>query len=225
MFDLKAKHTLWALLKRDLELETPHFVSRLDRETSGIVLIAKDKASAKACRRQAERRTLHKEYLLLATGTMTGAIHARGWMVPDDRSAVRKKRRFLPMEGPPSFFAAAESAETWFEPLRQCPGMTLVRAVLGSGRTHQIRATLTACGFPLVGDKLYGPDDTLFLRFVDGALTAADRRLLRLPRQALHASRLIFQHPRTNREIVLEAPLPGDMQALLCPPFGPAPPA
>jgi 23S rRNA pseudouridine955/2504/2580 synthase/23S rRNA pseudouridine1911/1915/1917 synthase len=101
--------------------------------------------------------------------------------------------------------------------VRQGGDLTLVRARLGTGRTHQIRATLLALGFPLVGDKVYGRDETLYIRFIEKTLTPEDHRLLRLDRQALHACRLRFQHPLSDAILDLESPMPADLARLLAP--------
>jgi 23S rRNA-/tRNA-specific pseudouridylate synthase len=90
-----------------------------------------------------------------------------------------------------------------------------VEAILHTGRLHQIRATLSSLGYPVVGDKLYGPDPMIFVRFCTEALTDEDRRRLRMPRQALHATELEFQHPSTGERMRFEAPLPSDMAAVL----------
>ncbi len=88
---------------------------------------------------------------------------------------------------------------------------SLVRCGLLTGRQHQIRLHLALLGAPVVGDKLYGPDDTMFARSADGKLTDEDRALLELPRHALHAAKLSLRHPISGEDLVLEAPLPTDM--------------
>ena len=104
---------------------------------------------------------------------------------------------------------AAETASTeLIEESHVPPDMTLVRAVLGTGRQHQVRATLHSLGFPLAGDKLYGPDERLFLKIKSQSLTDADRALLRFKRQALHAAVLEFRHPFTGETIHCESPFP-----------------
>jgi 23S rRNA pseudouridine955/2504/2580 synthase/23S rRNA pseudouridine1911/1915/1917 synthase len=80
---------------------------------------------------------------------------------------------------------------------------------------HQIRATLHSLGFPVVGDKLYGPDPNIFLRFCTDALTESDRILLRIDRQALHASGLAFIHPRTGTRFDIVSPIPPELDQLL----------
>ncbi len=89
----------------------------------------------------------------------------------------------------------------------------LVRCELETGRQHQIRIHLASLGSPIVGDKLYGPDETLFARGADGELTEEDLVLLELPRHALHAARLSLTHPMTGAPLVIEAPLPEDLRA------------
>ena len=82
-----------------------------------------------------------------------------------------------------------------------------------TGRQHQIRAHLLHAGLPMVGDKIYGPDETIFDRFTRHETTDADRAALRLPRHALHAFRLELPHPRSGEPTVLEAPFPEDLRA------------
>jgi 23S rRNA pseudouridine1911/1915/1917 synthase len=84
---------------------------------------------------------------------------------------------------------------------------------LHTGRQHQIRVHLAAMGCPVVGDKLYGPDQEIFARGADGTLTDDDRRLLEMERHALHAARLAFRHPMTGGRICIEAPVAEDMVA------------
>ena len=88
----------------------------------------------------------------------------------------------------------------------------LVRCELETGRQHQIRVHLAALGAPIVGDKLYGPDETCFARGADGELTEDDLQTLELPRHALHAARLALTHPMTGAPLAIEAPLPDDLR-------------
>ena len=163
-------------------------INRLDRETSGIVLVAKTDAMVRSLAGQFRRHTAQKEYTVLVHGAFPAHLEARGWLLPDTGSAIRKKRRFVTGDAPPT--PGAESAETDFELVEARDGISRVLARPRTGRTHQIRATLFSLGFPVVGDKIYGLDETFFLRFIADALTDADRARLMLPRQALHASAL-----------------------------------
>ncbi len=229
-------HTLWAWLKREQGLADFTFVNRIDRETSGLVVIAKNFAASENCRKQFSGRKVVKRYQALVESTdFPAELETAGWLVADTASAIRKKRKFIP-EGrdasprrpsalnateertarrsvptnPPS--ADAEWAETKFRLIKQCGDIALIEAEPHTGRLHQIRATLLALGTPIVGDKLYGVDETLFLRFCKDTLTVADRARLRMDRQALHASGLSFHHPKFGRPVTVELDLPDDMQ-------------
>ena len=203
------RHTLWHLAgSRYGEIR---FVHRLDRETSGLVVAARTRRMAAAMDNGGT--PVRKEYLALVTGDLRGSIHAEGLLVHDKTSAVRKKKRFVFANSPDAPEARLDpSAETAVTDLAEVshvpPDMTLVRAILGTGRQHQVRATLHSLGFPLAGDKLYGPDERLFLKIKKQSLTDADRALLRFARQALHAAVLEFRHPFTGDAIRLESPFP-----------------
>lgn len=197
-------HTLWALLKHK-GLETPYFINRLDRETSGIVLVAKNPQSCQHLQRQFERRSVEKHYLALVEGVLDAPIRAVGLLAPDPQSLIKKKQRFTP--------SPDGNIVTTFTPLRTAPPVTLLDVHPTSGKLHQIRATLLAHNLPLVGDKLYGVDETLYLRFIKQSLTPTDYTTLRMPRQALHAHTLTLQHHQETLHLI--APLPDDMSALI----------
>ena len=112
----------------------------------------------------------------------------------------------------PEHAVNAESCRTLLTPAgRIGDGLFLVRAKLFTGRMHQIRATLRSLGFPVAGDKLYGVDETLFLKIRSDSFTAEDRKKLVFPRQALHSAELAFVHPLTRETIRCESPLPPDI--------------
>jgi 23S rRNA pseudouridine955/2504/2580 synthase/23S rRNA pseudouridine1911/1915/1917 synthase len=209
------RHTLWALLQERHGLPKPSLINRLDRETSGIVLVAKHKQAARLCYRQFAARQVHKRYLALVEGEFPFAdLRADGWLAPDQASAIRKKMRYYPSEAAVAP-AGAVSCSTVLRRLHSVNGITLLEALPLTGRNHQIRATLCSLGFPVVGDKLYGVDEQLFLRFRQGGLTAADHQRLRLDRQALHAATLRIRHPSSGRELEFRSPLPPAMQGLV----------
>ncbi len=218
-------HTLWAVLKTRFGLEQPLLVNRLDRETSGLTIVAKTAEAGKLLNAEFSSRRVEKKYLVLVEGVFPPRVEARGLLLPDTASPVRKKVKFVAAEVAPEG-QASQWAETVFQvletviPVFSKPGksagpVSLVEATPTTGRLHQLRATLQSIGFPVVGDKLYGYDAALFIRFCQDQLTEEDRTLLRLDRQALHASQLRILHPRTQQVLDLEAPLPADMAALL----------
>ena len=211
-------HTLWALLKEGHTLANPRLVNRLDRETSGIVLVAKNKAAARQCQEQFAQRRVEKVYLVVVEGDFSGTpltVEAAGWLGPDPDSTIRKKMRLYPTQNdaPPG----AMECSTTFRRLANAGNgsLSLLEARPHTGRCHQIRATLLHLGFPVVGDKLYGVDEQLFLRFKEGRLSAADHARLRLPRQALHAASLRLSHPASGKALEFSAPLPSALQGLL----------
>ena len=199
------RNTLWYRLR--LRYGEIHPVNRLDRETSGVVLLALN--SAAAARMQRFLPEMKKEYLLLVEGLWRGpeVVRISGWLRRDADSAVRKKQRLYPE--PPG-----REAVTEFRLLAVSGGVSKLAVRPLTGRTHQIRASALAAGYPVVGDKLYGVDETLYLKQSRGELTDADMVRLRMGRQALHAASLEFPHPVTGEIIRVEAPEPGDFPAI-----------
>ncbi len=208
-------NTLWYLIKEGMKLTRPHLINRLDRESSGVVLVAKSDSTARNLSKQFLKRRVKKSYAVIVEGDFPETLDAFGWLMADKSSAVRKKRRFergLPEEKPDD---CAEWAETRFELKQRCGALTLVHVELMTGRLHQIRATLCSLGFPVVGDKLYGVDENLFIRFINDQLSAADKAALRMSRQALHARELQVAHPATGEPLRFCAPLPDDMRPFI----------
>lgn len=209
-------HTLWARLKHKFNLASVFFVNRIDRETSGIVLAAKTPEAAAALRTQFDAHQVVKRYIAVVEGLFPSrVISACGFMLRDHESLIRKKFRFYPETDETAFPAGAKACRTRFRNLESRNGLSIIEAMPETGRLHQIRATLAALGYCIVGDKIYGVDETLFLRFIQEQLSPEDRLRLRLPRQALHAAELHFRHPATGTMIRLHAPLPADMKHLI----------
>lgn len=209
-------HTLWALLKARHSVADPVLINRIDRETSGLVLVGKTPEAAHNLSKQFAAHSVFKRYTVFVEGVFPERLDAAGWLLPAPDSAIRKKRRFSPAAaGADAPCKEAEWAETVFERARVCDGFSVVTALPRTGRLHQLRATLLSLGFPVVGDKLYGVDETLFLKFCTNGLTADDQARLRMRRQALHADTLRFRHPRFGTPTEVTAPLPPDMAALI----------
>ena len=210
------KNTLIKLLHARRPGEFISLGHRLDRETSGVLLLSKTPECDRALKRQLELRDdVEKTYLAITWGVPSDGTGARAFRVErsmelDPSNAYRVKMRLS--EGPDALYAATRFAVLGVarSPDTSAP-YARVRCDLETGRQHQIRLHLAALGTPIVGDKLYGPDETLFPRGVDGELTAEDVALLELPRHALHASRLALAHPITGARIAIESPLPADL--------------
>lgn len=210
------ENTLWTLLKSRFSSGHLTFVNRIDRETSGIVLLARNPEAALHCRQQFESRQVHKRYAAIVEGRFpSGELEVAGYLIRDDKSPIRKKLRFLPRASSEEIPAGGKVCTTMFHRTLFRSGLSRVDAFPETGRPHQIRATLLALGYPVVGDKLYGVDETIFLRFIKGGLTGHDRERLRLPRQALHAAELGLRHPVTDEPLLFRAPVPPDLKGLM----------
>ncbi|MCB9914074.1 MAG: RluA family pseudouridine synthase [Planctomycetes bacterium] len=195
---------------RETHLErglAPRLCHRLDRETSGIVLVAKDPAAHPFLAQQFEERVVEKEYLAIVRGVPdadAGTIDAP--IGPARMSAVRLKMT-VAVDGLP--------CRTDWSVVRRHGDVTLVRCRLHTGRQHQIRVHLQSIGLPIVGDKLYGEDEDYFRRHADGALTREDLERLELPRHALHHHRLVFTSSLTGAPVEVISPLPADLREYL----------
>ena len=188
----------------------PGIVHRLDRDTSGVLLVAKTDRAHQLLSRQMRQRTLRKEYLALVAGVprvRKGEVALAIGRDPRDRKRMKAFRA-----SGDQVPAGSRAARTLYEIEREWfpLGLTLLRCRLVTGRTHQIRVHLAASGLPIVGDPVYGRPS--YTRVRNGALKAA---LAEFPRQALHAERVAFRHPATQELIEIVAPLPGDLAGLL----------
>ena len=199
------RHTALHGKTRDM----PTLCHRLDRETTGMILAAKDQLSRTRLGRQFEARSVKKAYLAVVVGEMEqeeGSIDLP--LGKDLGSSVRLRIGVSQEED-------AWASETLWRVRQRFQGRTLVELYPQTGRQHQLRVHLAAIGHPIVGDKLYLGGDEVFLRHIGGALTDADRELLGLEHQALHSWKLAFEHPFTGETMELEAPLWPSIAALL----------
>jgi 23S rRNA pseudouridine1911/1915/1917 synthase len=199
-----SKHGPWSSLvgavREHLRLGTVHLVFRLDRETSGVVVLAKDPRTASRLQTAMQDRKVAKAYDALLVGELTAAIRVDQPLGPDIASPVFMKSAVC-ADGQPS--------ATLFEPVSRGGGFTLVRVTTETGRKHQIRAHAQWLGHSVVGDKIYGPDARLYLDFIDKGWTPELERVLLIPRQALHCARIDLNP--AGMPFAFEAPLPADM--------------
>jgi 23S rRNA pseudouridine1911/1915/1917 synthase len=206
--------TLWAALRELLAFELINggqvsIVNRLDRETSGLVLIAKNAATARRFGLAMEQRLIEKEYLAIVRGwpgwettTVDAPLARQGAHGP---SAIWLKQT-IHAKGAPAM--TEFRIEHRF--VRRDEKFAVVRAIPRTGRTHQIRVHLAHLGHSIIGDKIYGPNEKLYLRFIETGWTDALERELLLPRHALHSARL-----RIEGELDWHSPFPEDLQAWL----------
>ncbi len=204
-------HTLWALLKQ-AGWDKTHFISRLDRETSGLIVTSHDSAVARRLHKQIQNGAVHKRYLATVYGDFPDRMKASGCIEPDPHTKARKKQRFVNKQNVLS--KSAKRVYTELRCLTKSAGYSLIEAVPQTGRFHQIRATLRGLGYPVVGDKLYGPDANLYIRFARKGLSEQERSRLVLPRQALHASACTVTLPDGHKNVTVRASLPDDIAAL-----------
>jgi 23S rRNA pseudouridine1911/1915/1917 synthase len=197
------QNTLWAILKERLDQE-PYLVHRLDRETSGIVLVAKSPEIARTLQKTFQDQLARKSYLVLVEGKTPLSFMAEGAIATDTNSAVRKKRCFTPLNTGEKVPENAQYCKTRFRSLEHHNGLSLLLAQPHTGRLHQIRATLHSLGYPVVGDKIYGRDETMFIRFIENRLTGSDRNRLRMDHQALHHFRQLLPHPKTGHRLRIQ---------------------
>lgn len=173
----------------------PGVVHRLDKDTSGLIMLAKTPQALRALQQALQDRTARREYLALIEGhvpSRAGRIEAP--IGPDVRD---KSRQSIETDNP-------REAMTHFVVTEILPDTMLLRVRLETGRTHQIRVHLQAIGHPVVADPLYG-----------GAAQGGQRHAFGLERQFLHAARLTFPHPLTGGPVEVASPLPDDLQAAL----------
>ena len=206
--------TLWKELRELLAFEIANggqvsIVNRLDRETSGLVLVAKTTAAARRFGMLMQQRRLKKEYLAIVWGwpewevkVVDAPLNRQGkhrqsaiWLKQTIDPAGTAARTDFHVER--RFNKSGSSGENRF---------SLVRAVPLTGRTHQIRVHLASTGHPIVGDKIYGPDEQLYLRFIQTGWTPELERQLLLPRHALHSTKLAI-----DSEIEWNSPIPADL--------------
>lgn len=201
-----SKHGPWSSLvgacREWTDVDPLHLVSRLDRETSGVVLLAKNKHSSRISQMALQERSVRKVYITLLEGELKEAVEVNQPLAKDLESPVYVKQTVRRSN-------SAQKARTVFTPLIYKNGYTLARVEPITGRKHQIRAHAQWLGHSVVGDKMYGPDATLYLDFIEHGWTERMGTMLSMRRQALHAMGLIFESAKFAQSFFV--PLAWDM--------------
>lgn len=174
----------------------PGIVHRLDKGTSGVMVIAKNDEAHQELARQFHDREVEKEYVALAWGLVQQRKRINAAIGRDPKNRLKMSTRA-------GRARHAVTRVTWARDLR---GVTLLRIAIATGRTHQIRVHLSAIGHPIVGDALYGG--------VHRRVPQPLKAVTRLTRPFLHAERLAFTHPRTKERMEFTAPIPADLEAV-----------
>ena len=187
-------------------------VHRLDRETSGVLVCARTRLAARALSGAFERGEVRKEYVAICEGIPACERLEIDAPIAVGGAVVRIGVRIDANVGKPAHTTLL--LERAFR--RDDADFCVWRALPRTGRRHQIRVHLRAAGFPMVGDKIYGPDERYYERFCESRLDVAAWARLRLPRQALHADAISLSHPANGRSMRFCAPWPADLLAFLC---------
>ena len=180
-----------------------HLIFRLDRETSGVVVIAKDERTSRRLQMATQERRYSKIYLAVLTGELAAETVVDQPLGPDLTGPVTVKSCVVPA-------GKGQNAVTRYIPLAAGGGFTMVRVLTETGRKHQIRAHAQWLGHALVGDKIYGPDQKLFLEFVENGWTTSLAEKLLLSRQALHCAEIDLS--LAGEPHIFRAPLPADLR-------------
>ena len=200
------KNTLMGILSRDKQKEF-FPIHRIDRETSGIVLFS------------SERKAIPMFQKALSGGVKTYFVIVHGHPEKDEftvtvplgparNSLIRKKRE--------AYAGADQGALTRFTKVMLLGKLSLLKAVIETGRTHQIRAHCLHAALPVAGDKIYGLDERCYLDFIENGMNSAITSALGFHRSALHCASIKLIHPFSGRELLIETPLPADMVSLIC---------
>jgi 23S rRNA pseudouridine1911/1915/1917 synthase len=183
-------------------IEKLHLVARLDRETSGLVFFAKRASVARKFQMAIQARKVKKIYLAILEGEMDAPISV-------DKQIARRRGGPVFIKSEVSLDRTAQTAVTHFTPLVQANGYTLCQVILETGRKHQIRVHAEWLDKRVVGDKIYGPDETLYIDFVEHGWTDRLEKALPMKRQALHCHRYFFEFPEGT--VSFTAPVQEDM--------------
>ncbi len=199
------QNTLLTILNSNLQQEV-FPCHRLDRETSGLVLFSKNSKISKEIAKQFQSRSIKKEYRVFVYGDFPEKLILEGSILQDEKSLIRKKKKFISQIQNKESYVLTEFVKISFN-----NGISYLSAFPVTGRIHQIRASLHSVGYPILGDKIYGKDETIFLKFIESGWKESYRHILGHKRQALHSYSIEINHPVFHRNIKIISPLPSDL--------------
>jgi len=182
------------------QLDRAGIVHRLDKDTSGLMVVAKTENAKLSLIKQLESHSVSREYTAIVYGSMV-----TGGMVdePIGRDSVNRQKQAVTQSGKPAI--------THFRVIEKFKNFTLIKAILETGRTHQIRVHMSHIGHPLLGDFTYGGK----VKFPKGAKDELKVAIKEFPRQALHAKKLSIIHPTNNKELSWRSKLPEDLDLMI----------
>jgi len=182
------------------QLDRAGIVHRLDKDTSGLMVIAKTETAKLSLIKQLESHSVSREYSAIVYGSMV-----TGGMVdePIGRDSVNRQKQAVTKSGKPAI--------THYRVIEKFRNFTLIKAILETGRTHQIRVHMSHIGHSLLGDFTYGGK----VKFPKGATDELKQAIKNFPRQALHAKKLSINHPKDNKELSWKSKLPEDLDNMI----------
>ena len=198
-------YAIIGLARRERPDHRIDLVHRLDRDTSGVLVLTKDRAANVFLKEAVRNRHVHKTYQAIARGSVPWEEREVRAPIGPGTAEIKLRRAVVP---------GGQRAHTTVRVLQRLSGLTLVELVLHTGRTHQIRVHMEHLGFPLLGDKIYGQPDAVFLHSLEHGDDAVVRRALGFPRQALHCASMTFPLP-DHGALTVRAPLASDLKALV----------
>ncbi len=198
-------NTLISILQKQYQHKL-YLLHRLDRETSGVIILAKNDSVASEISK--DFNTVKKTYIALVHGVPEKDVFTTEVPIRFDTGSGIEHKRI-------AHTGAGERACTIFIRIASFNGFSLLKAVPRTGRQHQIRVHLKYEGYPIVGDKLYGCDETIFHEFIKKGPTDEIERKAGFRRSALHSRSLTLWHPMMHKKICIKAPLQDDMKALI----------
>ncbi len=189
---------------REHGVATPRLINRLDRETSGLVVVAKNERAGKILGKAVLRREIEKTYTAVCWGELRQDSGVIDQPIAVASAGVVYTKRVVDPAGKPSL--------TQFTVTTRLRGFTVVELRPQTGRAHQLRVHMAWLGHAIVGDKIYGPDERWYLKFIEHGVTNEMLTELLLPRHALHAGGVRLRHPGDGTWRTFQAELPDDMR-------------